>query len=279
LIVCGSKVRLKQAAGFGSLWKSAPALAPSKAFSAAPEAGRSQIVKSKKSEAEFFMQQTQSAMKSSSSGTESNNSNNPNFREARRIQQSYLANLEKRTLIWLAARTPAWINSDHLTVLGLLSMAAAGAAYWWAATNRAGLILVIVCLALNWLGDSLDGTLARFRDHSRPRYGFYVDHIVDAFSAFFLLGGLALSGYMAPIVALGLLIAYLMLSVEIYLASYTLGDFKISYFKMGPTELRILLSIGNLATLWKSTVYLLGRAHRLFDVAGTLGLSGIAARG
>ena len=183
--------------------------------------------------------------------------------------------MEKRTLIWLAARTPAWINSDHLTVLGLLSMAGAGAAYWWSATNRAGLILVIVCLALNWLGDSLDGTLARFRDHSRPRYGFYVDHIVDAFSAFFLLGGLALSGYMAPLVALGLLIAYLLLSVEIYLASYTLGDFKISYFKMGPTELRILLSIGNLAALWKSTVYLLGRAHRLFDVAGTLGLSGM----
>jgi phosphatidylglycerophosphate synthase len=197
------------------------------------------------------------------------------FREAKRIQQSFLANAEKRTLIWLAARTPAWINSDHLTLLGLLSMAAAGAAYWWSATNRLGLILVILCLALNWLGDSLDGTLARFRDHSRPRYGFYVDHIVDAFSAFFLLGGLALSSYMSPAVALGLLIAYLMLSVEIYLATYAVGDFKISYYKMGPTELRILLSIGNLAVLWKSTVHLLGRAHRLFDVAGTLGISGM----
>jgi archaetidylinositol phosphate synthase len=222
------------------------------------------------------MQQTPSAMKQSSSNSaDSKSSSNSSFREARRIQQSFLTNMEKRTLIWLATRTPAWINSDHLTVLGLLSMAGAGAAYWWSATNPLGLILVIVCLALNWLGDSLDGTLARFRDHSRPRYGFYVDHIVDAFSAFFLLGGLALSGYMAPIVALGLLIAYLMLSVEIYLASYTLGDFKISYFKMGPTELRILLSIGNMAALWKSTVYLLGRAHRLFDVAGTLGLSGM----
>ena len=199
----------------------------------------------------------------------------PGFREAKRIQQSFLANLEKRTLIWLAARTPAWINSDHLTLLGLLSMAAAGAAYWWSASNRFGLVVVVLCLALNWLGDSLDGTLARFRDHSRPRYGFYVDHIVDAFSAFFLLGGLALSGYMSPAVALGLLIAYLMLSVEIYLATYAVGDFKISYYKMGPTELRILLSIGNLAVLWKSTVHLFGRAHRLFDVAGTLGISGM----
>ena len=123
--------------------------------------------------------------------TQQHESHNPNFREAKRIQQSFLANLEKRTLIWLAARTPAWINSDHLTLLGLLSMAGAGAAYWWSASNRLGLVLVVLCLALNWLGDSLDGTLARFRDHSRPRYGFYVDHVVDAFSAFFLLGGLA----------------------------------------------------------------------------------------
>jgi archaetidylinositol phosphate synthase len=200
---------------------------------------------------------------------------NPNFREATRIQQSLLANLEKRSLIWLAARIPVCINSDHLTLLGLLSMVGAGAAYWWSASNPLGMILVILCLALNWFGDSLDGTLARFRNHSRPRYGFYVDHIVDAFSAFFLLLGLALSGYMSPAVALGLLIAYLMLSVEIYLATYALGDFKISYFKMGPTELRILLSIGNLAALWRSTVHLFGRAHRLFDVAGTLGISGM----
>jgi archaetidylinositol phosphate synthase len=222
------------------------------------------------------MQQTQSTTQPSHNpNSRETNSGEASFREAKRIQQSFLANLEKRTLIWLAARMPAWINSDHLTLLGLVSMAAAGAAYWWSGTNRIGLLLVIVCLALNWFGDSLDGTLARFRDHSRPRYGFYVDHVVDAFSALFLLGGLGLSGYMAPAVALGLLVAYLMLSVEIYLATYTLGDFKISYFKMGPTELRILLSIGNLALLWKSTVHLFGRAHRLFDVAGTLGISGM----
>jgi phosphatidylglycerophosphate synthase len=198
------------------------------------------------------------------------------FHEARRIQQSFLANLEKRTLIWLAAHTPSWINSDHLTLLGLLAMAGAGAAYWWAGTNRLGLLLVVICLALNWLGDSLDGTLARFRNHSRPRYGFYVDHIVDTFNAFFLLGGLALSGLMSPAVALGLLIAFLMLSVEVFLATYTLGDFKISYFKMGPTELRLLLCLGNLFLFfWKSTVHIAGRAYKLFDVGGTLGISGM----
>ena len=197
------------------------------------------------------------------------------FREAKRTQESFLAALEKKTLVWLAARTPSWVNSDHLTLLGLAAMAGAGAGYWWSRTNPAGLLLVIICLALNWLGDSLDGTLARFRNHQRPRYGFYVDHVVDAFGALFLLGGLALSGYMSPMVAVGLLVAYLLLSIEVYLATYTLGDFKISYYKMSPTELRILLCIGNIALLHKSVVHLFGRAYKLFDVAGTMGISGM----
>lgn len=184
--------------------------------------------------------------------------------------------MEKRALVWLAARTPLWINSDHLTLLGLAAMAGAGAGYWWSRSNRAGLVLVIVCLGINWLGDSLDGTLARYRNCCRPRYGFYIDHIADAFSALFLLGGLALSGYMSPWVALGLLIAYLLLSIEVYLASYTLGDFKISYFKMGPTELRLLLCLGNIVLLWRSSLaHLAGRAYRLFDIGGTLGISGM----
>jgi archaetidylinositol phosphate synthase len=198
------------------------------------------------------------------------------FAEARRIQQSFLAGIEKKFLVWMASRSPAWINSDHLTSMGVIAMAAAGAAYWWSKTNRSGLLLVIVCLAINWLGDSLDGTLARYRNHCRPRYGFYVDHIVDAFSAVFLLGGLALSGFMAPGVALGLLVAYLVLSIEVYLATYTLGDFQISYFKMGPTELRVLLCVGNLVLyFWKSSVHLLGRSYRLFSVGATIGISGM----
>ncbi len=200
------------------------------------------------------------------------------FREAKRIQQSFLANLEKKTLNWLAARTPAWIGSDHLTFLGLVAMAGTGLGYWWSSRNRWGLMVVIACLALNWLGDSLDGTLARFRNCQRPRYGFYVDHMADAFSALFLLGGLALSGYMSPLVALGLLIAYLLLSIEVYLTTYTLGDFKISYFKMGPTELRILLSVGNLALFMKPTrpmVHFAGEVYSLFNFGGTIGISGM----
>src|SRR5215470_6057928 len=209
--------------------------------------------------------------------THMNKNPQTSFREAKRIQESFLARAEKRTLVWLAERTPKPFNSDHFTILGLVAMAGAGVGYWWSARNRLGLVVVVICLAANWLGDSLDGTLARVRNCPRPRYGFYVDHVVDAFGALFLLGGLALSGYMSPLVAIGLLIAYLLLSIEVYLASYTLGDFKISYFKMSPTELRILLSIGNLVLLHKSVVHMFGRAYRLFDVAGTAGIAGMLA--
>src|SRR5580765_5093927 len=132
------------------------------------------------------------------------------FQEAERAQLSILASVEKRCLIWMAQRAPKWLNSDHLTGLGLLALMAAGACYWYGRWNRAALLAVIVCLAVNWFGDSLDGTLARVRNKQRPRYGFYVDHVVDCLGALFLLGGLALSTFMSPGIALGLLIVYLL---------------------------------------------------------------------
>ncbi len=200
----------------------------------------------------------------------------PGFQEASRAQVSFLAPIEKRCLIWLAHRTPRWINSDHLTLLGLVSLLGAGLSYWYARWNRAGLILAIVCLALNWLGDSLDGTLARVRNRQRPRYGFYVDHVVDAFGTFFLLGGIGLSGYMAHGVAIGLLVLYFMLSIEVYLATYTIGTFHLSFWKFSPTELRILLMIGNAALLWRPMARLFGHTYRLFDVGGVIGIAGMA---
>jgi phosphatidylglycerophosphate synthase len=198
------------------------------------------------------------------------------FQEAGRAQLSLLAPLEKKCLIWLAHHTPGWINSDHLTALGLASLAGAGLSYWFARSNPAGLLWVIVFLALNWLGDSLDGTLARVRNQQRPRYGFYVDHVVDAFGTFFLLGGLGLSGYMSERIATALLIAYFMLSIEVYLATYTLGTFHLSFWKFSPTELRILLAIGNLALLYRPVVHLFGGSYLLFDVGGAAGVAGIA---
>jgi phosphatidylglycerophosphate synthase len=197
------------------------------------------------------------------------------FPEMRRVQESWVAKYERRALLWLAARTPPWIGPDHLTALGLAAQVGAGACYVLAAWNRYALLGVIICLALNWLGDSLDGTLARFRRQLRPRYGFYVDHMVDSFGALALMGGLALSGYMQPWIAIGLLVAFLMLSIQSYLATHALGEFRISFWRLGPTELRMLLAAGNLALFWKPRVHVLGGDYRLFDLGGAIGLAGM----
>jgi phosphatidylglycerophosphate synthase len=175
----------------------------------------------------------------------------------------------------LAACAPNQIGPDHLTLLGFAAQIGAGVCYALASRNRYALLGVIACLALNWLGDSLDGTLARVRQRLRPRYGFYVDHMVDSFGALALMGGLALSGYMHPWIAIAMLIAFLMLSIQSYLATHTLGEFRLSFWGFGPTELRILLAVGNLALFWKPVVHLLGGSYRLFDVGGAIGLAGM----
>ncbi|MGA9039330.1 MAG: CDP-alcohol phosphatidyltransferase family protein [Terriglobales bacterium] len=196
------------------------------------------------------------------------------FRNASRVQQSFLTSVEKRVLLRLAERTPDWISSDHLTVLGFAAQVMAGVSYALARGDRHWLLAVIGFLALNWLGDSLDGTLARVRQRQRPRYGFYVDHMVDSIGSLALMGGLALSGYMHPYVAIGLLVAFLLLSIQSYLATYTLGKFQLSFWSFGPTELRILLAVGNLA-LFRWPIVLQGH-YRLFDIGGIIGLAGMS---
>src|SRR3984885_5635012 len=208
--------------------------------------------------------------------------------EMRRVQDSWSAAPEKRALVWVAARTPSGISPDHLTVLGLAAQIGAGAGYALASWNRYWLLGVIACLALNWLGDSLDGTLARVRQQLRPRYGFYVDHMVDTFGALALMGGLALSGTMHPWIAIGLLVVFLLLSIQSYLATHALGEFRLSFWRFGPTELRILLAIGNLALFWRPRVHLAflrwfdiagtgARSEfRLFDIGGAIGLAGMS---
>lgn len=201
----------------------------------------------------------------------------PGFREAERAQVSFLAPAEKRCLLWMARRTPRFINSDHLTALGFLAMLGAGAGYWYASRNRNGLLWVVAFLFLNWLGDSLDGTLARFRNQQRPKYGFYVDHVVDMLGTCFLLVGLALSSYMAAWIAIWLLIVYFMLSIEVYLATYTLGTFHLSFWKFSPTELRLLLMVGNIALYVRGPlVRLFGGVYRLYDIGGLIGLAGMS---
>lgn len=196
------------------------------------------------------------------------------FRDASRAQESFLARLEKGTLVWLAERTPSSINADHLTLVGLGAQLAAAAGYVLSRWNRYALFGVVAALALNWLGDSLDGTLARFRNQQRPRYGFYVDHMVDSLGALALMGGLALSGYIDPWIAISLLVAFLLLSIQSYLATYTLGEFRLSFWKFGPTEIRILLAVGNITLFFHPRV-LQGR-YRLFDVGGVVAIVGMS---
>src|SRR6202162_2493883 len=199
------------------------------------------------------------------------------FKNAKRIQESVTSVVERRALLWLAAHLPSWVSSDQLTFLGFVAMFLAGCSYVLANWHPVGLLLATMFLALNWFGDSLDGTLARVRNRQRPRYGFYVDHIIDSFGALFLMGGLAASGYIDWRIAMGLLVAFLLLSIESYLASYTLGIFKLSFAKFGPTEIRILLGIANTVLFFLPAARIPGWSHRLLDIGGAIAILAMAA--
>lgn len=204
-------------------------------------------------------------------------SNVVEFRTARRVNQALTASLEKRALHWMAEHAPAWVNSDQLTLLGLSAQVGAGLCFAWSRYNRNALILVIVCIVLNWLGDSLDGTLARVRRQQRPRYGFYVDHMVDIFGSVALMCGLGYSGLLHWQTAIAMLVAFLLLSSESYLATYTLSRFELSQGVFGPTEIRILLIAGTLALLHNPYATLFGHKMLLFDLGGTIAAVGMFA--
>ena len=159
--------------------------------------------------------------------------------------RSITATAEKKLLVEIARRLPAWVGPDHLTALGAVSMAGAGLCYRFLSITPLALLGVNLCLFLNWFGDSLDGTLARVRQKQRPRYGFYLDHLVDAFGAILLFAGLAASGLASPYAALGALTAYLLLQIHIALKAHTTRVFQIAFGGIGGTESRILIGIAN----------------------------------
>jgi phosphatidylglycerophosphate synthase len=193
-----------------------------------------------------------------------------------RVNTGWLAAVEKRLLVWIAARLPACVNSDHLTVLALVAIGGAGGAFWAARYWPPALGLVVVALTLNWFGDSLDGTVARVRKHERPRYGFYVDHVLDVAGISLLMAGLAMSGYMTPAVALSVLAAYLLVSAEVFLATAVHGLFRMSFLNFGPTELRIVLAIGALTAWSRPIVTPFGFGpFLLFDVGGVVAVAGL----
>jgi archaetidylinositol phosphate synthase len=192
------------------------------------------------------------------------------FIPARRVNQALTASIEKRALLWMAERAPGWLTSDQLTILGLSAQIGAGVFYALSRFNRYALLLVILCLVLNWLGDSMDGTLARVRRRQRPRYGFYVDHMVDIFGSIALMCGLGCSAFLHWQMAIAMLIAFLLLSGESYLATHTLSCFQLSQGIFGPTEIRILLIIGSLALLRSPYSIFFGHKILLFDLGGAI---------
>jgi phosphatidylglycerophosphate synthase len=193
---------------------------------------------------------------------------------ARRELHSLTADLEKRLLVAIAKRLPGWVTPDRLTALGALGMIGAGLCYRLVPLTPLALLGVNLCLFVNWFGDSLDGTLARVRNRQRPRYGFYLDHVVDAFGALAMLAGLQASGLLQPALAWALLIAYLLLQIHVALKAHALGVFQIAFGGIGGTELRILVAALNTLVLWRGALPDPG-APSVFDVATLLALTGL----
>lgn len=192
-----------------------------------------------------------------------------------RVNHGLLAGPEKRALVWLARRLPRAVNSDHLSAMGLAAMFTAGLSFAafqltpWAAAG------VVLSLIVNWFGDSLDGTVARVRNQQRPRYGYYVDHVIDLAGTAFLMAGLAFSGLMTPLLAALLLAAYLLVSAETYLATHANGVFRMSFLGFGPTELRILIAAGALRAAYDPLVELGSFRVGLFDLGAAIACAGL----
>jgi archaetidylinositol phosphate synthase len=161
--------------------------------------------------------------------------------DAPRSKKFFLAVPEARVLEWIAARLPAWLKPDHLTALGVLAALGIAAAYVLSNGDSTWLWAASGLLVLHWLGDSLDGTLARVRKSERPRYGYYLDHLVDAFATAAIGIGLGLSPYMLLAVGLAIVVVYLILSINTYLETHAFGVFTLGYGRFGPTEARIVL--------------------------------------
>jgi archaetidylinositol phosphate synthase len=168
----------------------------------------------------------------------------------KRVNDILLGPLERPALQWLAAHMPAWMNPDILTVIGILGAAMVFLGYLLTNQSSAFLWLVNAGFVINWFGDSLDGTLARYRKIERPKFGFFIDHTMDAFSQVLVVIGLGLSPYVRLDIAALALCGYLLMSIYVYVDTYITGVFKISYGKLGPTEVRLLIILANSAVFF-----------------------------
>jgi len=196
----------------------------------------------------------------------------------RRVQTSLLADIEKKALLWFAPRLPIWVTPDHLTYLGLIAMALVGLSYYLAKFGSIFLVIASIGHVVNWFGDSMDGTLARYRNQQRPKYGYYLDHLVDAFGMAFMIFGLAYSGLISQPFVWLVLSLFFIASINTYLATNSVQVFKISYMRVSTTEARVLLIIMNTILIWVKKVRIFGFTGYLLDiVAGAIAAFLLAA--
>lgn len=184
----------------------------------------------------------------------------------KRIQRNILAISERRLLTWLAARLPLWVTPDRLTSLGFVAALAIGAGYALSHLNPAWLWLSIIAFFINWFGDSLDGSLARFRKIERPSFGYFVDHSADALGNLAIVGGIGLSPYVRLDVALFALVTYLLLSIHTFLSAKVVDEFNLTYLAGGPTEMRIILIGMTLAMLYYGPGKIGSHTYSGFDI-------------
>lgn len=194
------------------------------------------------------------------------------MKEHQRTSDFLLGGFERAVLPQLARALPAWVVPDHLTGLGLLASTGIAVAYMFSNQNAAWLWVASAALVVQWFGDSLDGTLARTRKIERPRYGYYLDHLTDAYSTLAIGLGLGLSPYMLLAVGLAIVTSYLILSINVYLETYVFGEFSFSYGRLGPTEVRVILMALNTFAFFAGPRYFSVRGIRctVLDVVGAI---------
>lgn len=197
----------------------------------------------------------------------------PKIKPIARVQENLLAKSERRLLNWLCRKLPSKVMPDHLTVLALVGAMIICAGYVASATDPRWLLVAIGGYFIHWFGDSLDGSLARYRDIERPRFGYFVDHSADALGTMMIVTGIGLSPYVRLDVSLVALAGYYLLSIHAFLAARVVGELKLSYVAAGPTELRLILIAMTLAMLAAGIPEPIYRSLSVFDIA--IGLAGL----
>ena len=189
--------------------------------------------------------------------------------QANRIQTSILNGIERKALVWMAERMPAWVTSDHLTFVGFIGACVVATGYALSNLNLNWLWLSCLGFVINWFGDSLDGSIARVRGTQRKTYGFFIDHNVDVINETIMFVGVGTSPLVNMTFMMGVLVAYLMLSVYVYIDCHLKGEMRLTYGGLGPTEFRILAILVNLMFIyipalstWKTHIVLF---HNEFD--------------